>query len=1176
MKRFLQVSLCVSVLLSGLSFPTQAASLEKGFANPPREAWPWVYWFWLNGNISKTGITADLEAMKRVGIRGVLIMEVDQGAPVGPVDFMSDQWRYLFKFVVSEAKRLGIEVNMNNDAGWNGSGGPWITPELSMQKVVWSETNANGPRHLEVVLPQPETVAGYYRDIQVLAFPTPGDFRIDRIRAKAAFEIGHIGPFSGTNADVGVVIPQGKIINLTAHMQSGRLAWDVPAGSWTILRFGHTCTGVENAPAPRSGRGLECDKLSKAGIEANFAGMMAKLAIDNRLKPSGSKYGLNATHIDSWENGSQNWTARMREEFQAKRGYDLLPFLPVMTGRVVDSLEVSERFLWDLRRTISELVITNYAGRFRELAHAHGMRFTAEAYGSPCDVIPYAGQADEPMGEFWTPSGYIESCRAMASAAHVYGKPIIGAEAFTAGDHERWREHPAVLKHFGDEAFCEGINRFVFHRYAMQPWPEHRVPGMTMGPWGQHYERTQTWWEHSADWHLYLARCQFLLRQGLFAADICHLQPETPPHGPGNHRRAGYGWDDCSAEVVLSRMSAQPGRILLPDGMRYRVLALPNTRTMTPELLTKIRDLVLAGATIIGNPPKVSPSLARYPSCDAEVARLARELWGPAPLGNGPAQRAVGQGLVVSGTEPEAFLRAKGLPPDFSSNHQLRYIHRVDGDTDLYFVANPWAQSVQSVASFRVDGKLPEFWWPDSGRIQRGVTYETGKGITSLSLNLEPHGSVFVLFRKPVNRDSITAIIQNGSLLVTSTPEPPPQITVQRALYGVPGEPTRSRDVRAEVQQKVDSAEYSFPVKILAEAGDPAFGSIKTLSVDYTVDNKPFSAKAQDPQTIHLSGRSRQITIHKAVYGLLNDPQRTRDVREKLQRIFDAGETFLRVSQMAAGDDPAYQKVKTLVVEYALDGKPHTFRGTDREVFDLTLDPECAEPVIEATADTHGRWQARIWRNGVFQVRTTRGGQTTFAVESIPAPIQLAGPWMLHLKDTAGTAKEVRLDKLVSWADHPDPVIRWFSGTATYRKEFTLEPGQFGKANQLTLDLGEVQVIARVRLNEKSLGTLWKRPYRVELTDAARKGKNHLEIEVVNLWPNRLIGDEFLPEDSERNPNGTLKRWPEWLLAGKPSPAGRQTFTSWRLWKKEDAPLPSGLIGPVQILSSQTVPLKID
>jgi hypothetical protein len=445
-------ALMTLLLLSTLSIchgAQPASELEKGFVRPPESARPWVYWFWLNGNITREGITADLEAMKRVGIGGVLIMEVDQGVPLGPLDFMSPPWRELFKHVVSEARRLGLEVNMNDDAGWNGSGGPWIKPEQSMQKVVWSETSLEGSKRFEGTLPQPETVAGYYRDITVLAFPTPGDFRIDNIQGKAAYERRWIGPAAQTKLPAEMVIDRARIIDLSASMdKEGRLTWDAPAGKWTVLRIGHTSTGMTNAPSPESGRGLECDKLSKEGIEAQFAGMMGPLITD-----VGSAAGktLVATHIDSWENGSQNWTARMREEFQKRRGYDLLPFLPTLSGRVVESLEVSERFLWDLRQTVSDLVVEDYAGHMAKLAQQRGLRLSIEAYGGPCDDMTYAGRADEPMCEFWIGGGAFETCKEMASAAHTYGKRILGAESFTADDRERWLQHqgprgPGVLR----------------------------------------------------------------------------------------------------------------------------------------------------------------------------------------------------------------------------------------------------------------------------------------------------------------------------------------------------------------------------------------------------------------------------------------------------------------------------------------------------------------------------------------------------------------------------------------------------------------------------------------------------------------------------------------------------------------------------------------------------------
>jgi hypothetical protein len=349
--------------------------------------------------------------MQRVGIGGVLIMEVDQGAPLGPVGFMSPAWRDLFRHVVAEAQRLGLEVNLNNDAGWNGSGGPWIRPEQSMQKVVVTETNLDGPRQFEGALAQPPAVAGCYQDIAVLAVPTTGAYRLDRLPAKAGFEVAHVGGFTPAHLPPGTVIPRDRIVDLTSRMSAGgALAWDVPAGQWTILRFGHTSTGVENAPAPVSGRGLECDKLSPDGIEANFAGLMAQV-----IEDAGPLAGrtLIATHIDSWENGAQNWTARMRPEFRQRRGYDLLPFLPAWTGRVVDSHEITERFLWDLRRTISELVVESYAGRMRQLANAHGLRFTVEAHGGPVDCLPYAGLATAP------PSGSDRPRRERSSRARA-------------------------------------------------------------------------------------------------------------------------------------------------------------------------------------------------------------------------------------------------------------------------------------------------------------------------------------------------------------------------------------------------------------------------------------------------------------------------------------------------------------------------------------------------------------------------------------------------------------------------------------------------------------------------------------------------------------------------------------------------------------------------------------
>ena len=1070
-KRF---PIMVLALCSLLSMTAASDDLAKGFINPPDSARPWVYWFWLNSNITREGITADLEAMKRVGIGGVLIMEVDQGAPVGPAAFMGPHWRDLFKFAVAEAGRLGLEINMNDDAGWNGSGGPWIKPEQSMQKIVWTETSIAGPQRFSGKLPEPAADHGFYRDIAVLAFPTPGDYRIADVKFKALYERGNVPPPAEASLLPEMAIAPARLADLTARMgHDGSLAWDVPAGRWTIMRFGHTGTGVENAPAPASGRGLECDKLSKEGIEAQFAGMMAKLIAD--VGPAAGR-ALVATHIDSWENGAQNWTARMREEFKARRGYDPLPFLPAVTGRVVDSLEVSERFLSDLRQTVSDLVVENYAGHMATLAHSHGLRLSIEAYGGPCDDITYGGRADEPMGEFWIGGGAMETLKEMASSAHIYGRRILGAEAFTANDWERWLQHPASIKALGDKAFCEGINRFVFHRYAMQPWLNYR-PGMAMGPWGLHYERTSTWWDETQPWHEYLARCQYLLRQGTFVADICYLLPEAVPEDYRVHSRSGYDYDSCTPEALLTRVSLKNGLLVLPDGMSYRVLVLPDTTRMTPALLRKVEELITLGATVIGPAkPSKSPGLADYPKCDAEVKRLADELWG--------------QGKIVTGKSPEQLLAGMGVPSDFSAPPFVRWIHRSSGDAEIYFVASGARQPTEAMCEFRVTGRRPEFWRPETGKIEPAAVYAQIGGVIRIPISFEPSGSIFVVFRKSAESfDQVVKMSRDGAIIL---PAPEPK--------------------------------------------------------DKTV-------------------------ILKAVYGALEDAKRTRDVRAKIQAMADAGELSFRVSRLGRDDDPAPNVIKTLVMTYTLGDKSFEVTGKDPDMIDLPV-PTGIQPLASVFCDGSGPAAIEALRPGRYELMTASGRTLTAQIPVLPPTLDIDGPWKLRFPPNAGAPESVTLPKLASWTENADQGVRHFSRTATYVKMFTVPAGTIGASRRVYLDLGKVQIMARVNLNGKDLGLVWKPPYRLDATDALKAGENALEVAVVNLWVNRLIGDEDLPEDSDRNPDGTLKTWPAWVLLGKPSPTGRTTFTSWRLWKKGDPLVESGLLGPVTLCVAERAAVK--
>jgi hypothetical protein len=701
----------------------------------------------------------------------------------------------------------------------------------------------------------------------------------------------------------------------------------------------------------------------------------------------------------------------MREEFIRLRGYDPIPYLPVFTGRVVRSREASERFLWDVRQTVSDLLLENYAGYMRDLARQHGLRLSIEAYDDcPCDNMAYAGRCDEPMAEFWAVGNDTAySCLEMSSAAHVYGKRILGAEAFTATDAEKWLFHPGSVKILGDWAFCQGINRFVFHRYALQPWLD-RKPGMSMGPWGLHYERTETWWEQTKPWHEYLARCQFMLRQGLFVADICYLQPEGSPRrfvpplasnkGP-TPDRPGYNYDGCTPEVVLTRMSVKDGRIVLPDGMSYRLLVLPESQTMTPRLLGKIAELVEAGATVVGPRPLKSPSLSGYPDCDQQVKQLADRLWGDCD-GKKIFEHRTGKGRIFWGKTPEKVFQGLDVPEDFAfeaetkpqpGDPSLRYIHRrMEDGTDLYFVANKTTLAQSMMCWFRAAGRRPELWWPESGRIERAAENMELPDSTAVPLRLEAAESVFVVFRA--------------------------------------------------------------------------------------------SAKPGDP----------------VVY------------------IRHDGATGFR----------------TLC---AADFRPN--------------------------AD--GQFQLTAWNAGQYELKTAAGRTLRCRVAAVPEPSEIAGPWEVQFPPGGGAPQKITLPKLQSWSEHADPGVKYFSGTASYEKVFTQPAtGQIPHA-RVFLDLGNVQVTAQVKLNGRDLGVLWKSPYRVEITDALKPGENRLQVDVTNLWINRMIGDEQLPEDSDRNKDGTLKSWPQWLQEGKPSPTGRHTFTSWRLWKKDSPLQPSGLLGPVTL-----------
>lgn len=671
-----------------------------------------------------------------------------------------------------------------------------------MQHLVASETTVHGPTKFSAALPRPQPRAPFfgvgtltpelaklwrefYVDVAVLAFPTPkGKARVADSDEKALY---FRAPFSSApgvkpylpEPDAATKVPAEEciarqgIVNLSARLTAdGRLEWDVPAGDWTILRFGRTSTGQITRPAPLPGLGFESDKFDPAAIDAHFEAYIGKLLQAVGPRPHSDR-GLTMIHFDSWEMSSQNWSRNFRADFQQRRGYDPLPYLPVMTGRVVQSLEISERFLFDLRQTAQELVVENHALRLKELGHRHGLRLSIEPYDlNPTADLNLGTAADVPMCEFWSKGrGFSTeySCLEAVSIGHTSGAKVIAAESFTANDADTWLQYPTAMKPQTDWALATGINRLVFHRYQHQPALD-QFPGMTFGPYGVHWERTETWWDMVGAYHKCIARCQYMLRRGLPVADILYLTPEGAPHvfrppasattGDPPDRR-GFNFDAVSPEVLIKSARVEDGRIAFPGGMTYRVLVLPRCEAMTPGLLRKIKELVETGATVIGQPPCRSPSLAGYPQCDEDVKRLAVEIWGTAT----EPRRTLGKGIIIrrqvnaelypANTVTDQILSELHLFHDLRTGDALRYTHRRDGESDIYFVANCRNEPQLAACHFRAqDGRFAEWWDPVTG--QRFAIYpETvspgavhNMPTSWFVLNFAPYQSAFIVFRK--------------------------------------------------------------------------------------------------------------------------------------------------------------------------------------------------------------------------------------------------------------------------------------------------------------------------------------------------------------------------------------------------------------------------------------------
>lgn len=1142
--RFCRFVFFLYVTLAPLFFALNAAAIpgSEELLCISEETRPWVYWFWKNGNISSEGITSDLEAMHKAGIGGMIVMEVSLSVPGGPITFFGDEWRSLFAFAVKEADRLGLKVVINSAPGWTGSGGPWITPELSMKKVVSSETHVTGPKHVEISLAQPETLLDYYRDITVLAFPAvKGSARIEDIEEKALYVRGPfssapgIRPHFENRADypaieVGNAIDLSRTLEISDKMDdSGTLIWDVPEGDWTLMRFGYTTTGQTNRPAPLPG--LECDKLDRRALESHFNAYLRKLVEDSA--PYAGKT-LAGTHFDSWEVGGQNWTDNFQEEFRRRRGYACTPYLPAMRGYVVTSREVSERFLWDLRQTVSEMIAEYHGRHMRDLAHALGLSLSIEPYDmTPCDDMTLGAAADLPMCEFWSNTFDTRySMREAVSVAHVYGRPVVGAEAFTSVD--KWLIHPGAIKPLGDWAFSEGVNKLVIHRYIHQPFAQAR-PGLSLGPHGLHYERTQTWWEYTRPWHEYLARCQNALRNTP-VADLLYLSPEGVPNvfqGP-EPAPEGYKYDACTPEALLNIIACDNGVLTNGKGACYRMLVLPDRETMTPALLRKVGDLAKAGAVITGPPPLKSPSLSNYPHCDQEVRDMAARFWTGERR---PAERqanTIGTGMVYWGGALNTATMA--------------------AETENALAATHWIWGHETPALAAPPGRL---------YFRRVVRLEATDTIPNAQITLTADNG-FVLFingEKAGSSDNFT-LAQ----------------TISLTDFLRPGENIIAVDV-------VNGGESPNPAGLAGVISIDNGNGTKTAIVtdsEWQYSNTPVENWTTDPEAgadwpkaviAGPMGMAPWGTIgEKRVYLNIYPPsQAIKDLLKERGVPPDfMSETSLRFNHRQTPKGDLYfvsngedRLVESECIFRVAGGVPvllHPEDGSSRTLpeYTHTEDGRTAVPL---------RFEAGESYFILFPQEPPDPSSTPENFTAHRALREIDGPWNVVFEaESGGPETPVEMVELMDWSVFEDPRIRHYSGTAVYRCDFDLFEDDLAKNNSLMIDLGRVEVVASVRLNGKEAGIAWKAPYRVPMGEAARVGKNHLEVHVANLWVNRLIGDETVPPDSERKSDGTLKKWPQWLLNGKPSPTGRISFATWRHWTAEDTLQPSGLMGPVTVL----------
>ena len=733
-------------------------NLSDEFVNPPDSYKPGAFWCWLNGNMSATSITRDLEALKSKGMNRAEIWDVaavrnPSFIPAGGA-FLGDESVKLIKHAIAEGKRLKMSIGIVASSGWN-AGGSWVTPEWASKNLFFSKVEVNGPQTLAIDLPFPKFPEGcpmkdpntpaFYKDVSVLAVPFSADKTIENL---------------------------SSIKNLTPFFKDGKLNWIVPEGKWTILRFVCSNNGQQLiVPSPNS-NGLFIDFFDPEATKRHLKYFMDRLGVTTE---NSAEAGLDYFEFDSMELAEGTpWTDAFPSIFKERRGYELENYLPVLAGW--DIKNTSERFLYDFKQTVSDQLIYSHYQTGTEFLKKYNAKLVSESGGPgppiwdtcPVDALKALGSVSVPRGEFWIKHRNMFLIKEVSSAAHIYGQKIVDAESFTTW--RRWKDSPFDMKKVVDRAFCEGLNNITFHTFASTN-PEDGLPGRTYHA-GYDMNPGTTWWNKSKPFMDYLSRCSYLLQQGLFVGDVCYYYgDQTPNFFPLFHDvpekprlkglGKGYDFDVINSDIILNRMSVKDGRLVLPDGMSYSVMLLTDQVHMPLAVLKKIGELVNAGATVVGPRPATVPGLKDWEKENIALNQLADDLWGKSD-GQPFVENAYGKGRIINGLTPDEVLIRKGIAPDFSftGSSDIDFIHRTTNSGEIYFLRNESDEPVTSTCGFRVTKLYPEIWDASTGDISRIADFSNEDGGTAFEIGLPAHGSIFVVFNKE-NRSELPEFADN-------------------------------------------------------------------------------------------------------------------------------------------------------------------------------------------------------------------------------------------------------------------------------------------------------------------------------------------------------------------------------------------------------------------------------